>query len=184
MSAEQRWKTSRNTAQAEPWHKDLAALTVSVAEGEVSWATAAQRVISSQPCMGAVGLERLSGHRVQSQRAEIRFTHNVLLMGDIHGRAQDDSASEVQCHREREGNLADLTCNFPPLSERVPKSEEHSCLLVCYSLGAPCGQLPLLLNDCTATPTGGRRGLDLKFSLCLGEETAGGQREDYWEAKE
>lgn len=90
MSAGQRWETSRNTAQAEPWHTDLQALTASVAEGEVSWATAAQGVISSQPCTGAVGLERLSGHRVQSQRAEIPFTHNVLLMGDIHGQAQRD----------------------------------------------------------------------------------------------
>lgn len=33
---------------AEPWHKDLPALTASAAEGKVSWATAAQGMFSSQ----------------------------------------------------------------------------------------------------------------------------------------
>lgn len=178
-----------NTAQAppaEPGHKDLPALTASAAEGEVSWATAAQGIISSQPCTGAMGLERLSGHRVHSQRAlcEIPFTHNVLPTGGIHGRAHCDRLSDVLCHAEREGNVADLTCNFPPLSKRVPRSvrSTHVCWYDTDTLGASCGQLSLLLADYTATPTGERGGLELKFSLCLGEETAGGQREEYWGA--
>lgn len=54
--------------------------------------------------------------------------------------------------------------------------EEHSCLLMCHRhLGSTLCQLSLLLDDCTATPTGERRALELKFSLCLGEETTGGK---------
>lgn len=145
---------------AEPRHKDLPALAASAAEGEISWAAAAQGMISSQQRCGAVGLERLSGHRGHSQRAKIPFTHNALLTGGTHGRAHHDRLSDVQCHGEREGNVADLTCNFPPLSKRVPRSvrSTHVCWYATDTLGVPCGQLSLLLDDCTATPTGERGG--------------------------